>query len=100
MKLGFLRRLTTFVRYVIVYSPYASMYVFVCVFKSSLKQLGQLKPKFMWNHNGIREKNIQIIPVICLHIVICWGRGLFAGLLPQMWPRSAGLLAGHWKLKS
>ena len=34
--------------------------------KSSLKQLGQLKPNFMWNHNGIGgRKFIQMIPVIC-----------------------------------
>ena len=26
--------------------------------KSSLKQLGQLKPNFMWNHNGIGEENL------------------------------------------
>ena len=26
--------------------------------KSSLKQMGQLKPNFMWNHNGIEEKNL------------------------------------------
>ena len=34
--------------------------------KYSLKQLGQLKPNFMWNHNGkSRRKFIQMIPVIC-----------------------------------
>ena len=34
--------------------------------KSSLKQLGQLKPNFMWNHNGIGEENLfKRIPVIC-----------------------------------
>ena len=28
------------------------------------------------------------------------GAGLLAGILPQIWPGSAGLLAGLWKLKS
>ena len=48
------------------------------------------------------RKFIQVIPVIFvlhLNIVSLWGRGLFAGLLTQMWPRSAGILAGRWKLK-
>ena len=41
------------------------MCVCVCS-KSSLKQLGQPKPNFMWNHNGIeRRKFYSRIPVIC-----------------------------------
>ena len=72
--------------------------------KSSLKQLGQLKPNFMWNHNGIGDENLfkgfRSFAVLHLNIVSLCGRGLFVGLLPEMWPRSAGLLAGLWKLKS
>ena len=81
------------------------MYMYLCLCsKSSLKQPGQLKPNFTWNHNGIGEENLfkgfRSFVVLQLNIVSLLGRGLFAGLLPQMWPRSAGLLAGLWKLKS
>ena len=55
--------------------------------KSFLKQLGQLKPNFMWNHNGIGEENLfkgfRSFGVLHLNIVSLWGRGLYAGLLPQ-----------------
>ena len=87
------------------------MYVLVCVCKIFSETTGPTVAKFhvepQWDRGG---KFIQIIPVICCSIsVICCssfeycqslGAGLFAGLLPQMWPRSAGLLAGLWKLKS
>ena len=79
------------------------MCLFVCS-QSSLKNLGQLKPNFMWNHNGKGEDNLFKLfwsfVVLHLNIVSLMGWGLFAGLLPQMWSRSAGLLAGLWKLKS
>ena len=79
-----------------------SMYVLVCVFKVLSETIGLTEAKFhvapQWDRG---RKFIQMVPFICFHIVIIWGgRGLFAGLLPQMWPRSAGLLAGLWKLKS
>ena len=76
----------------------------VCVFKIFSETTGPTEAKFhvepQWDRGG---KFIQRIPAICyfhFNIVSLWGRGLFAGLLPQMWPRSAGLLAGLWKLKS
>ena len=75
--------------------PYASMYVLVCVFKIFSETTGPTVAKFhvepQWDRGG---KFIQIIPVIfCSLFEYCQplGRGLFAGLLPQMWPRSAGL---------
>ena len=57
------------------------MSLYVCS-KSSLKQLGQLKPNFVWNHNGIgRGKFIQMIPVICCssfeHWPLLGGGGAF-----------------------
>ena len=45
-------------------------------------------------------KGFRSFVVLHLNIVSLWGRGLFAGLLPQMRPGSAGLLAVLWKLKS
>ena len=38
--------------------------------------------------------------VVYVNFVSPWGRGLLAGILPQIWPGSAGLSAGLWKLKS
>ena len=77
--------------------------MFACVFKIFSETTGPAEAKFhvepQWNRGG---KFIQMIPVIFvlhLNIVSLLGRGLFVGLLPQMWPRSAGLLAGLWKLK-
>ena len=54
---------------------------------------------------GFQKKGARVSPyttfvVLHLNIVSLWERGLFGGLLPQMWTRSAGLLAGLWKLKS
>ena len=81
-----------------------SIYVLVCVFKIFSETTGPTEANFhvepQWDRGG---KFIQMIPVICCSsFEYCQplGRGLFAGLLPQMWPRSAGLLAGLWKLKS
>ena len=76
----------------------------VCVFKIFFETTGRTEAKFHvkphWDRGG---KFIQRIPVICCSsFEYCQplGAGLFAGLLPKMWPRSAGLLAGLWKLKS
>ena len=78
--------------------PRESIYVpvYMCVFKFSPKTRGQMKPKFIWNHNRIGEELIQMIQVICCSSLLSnpGGRGLLAGILPQVWPRSAGLLAG------
>ena len=49
-----------------------------------------------------RGINIQMIQVSCcsyINFVSLRGRGLLAGILPQIWSGSAGLLAGLWKLK-
>ena len=76
----------------------------LCVFKIFSETTGPTEAKFhvepQWDREG---KFIQRIPVICCSSFEYrqpLGAGLFAGLLPQMWPRSAGLLAGLWKLKS
>ena len=48
--------------------------------KSSLKQLGQLKPNFMWNHNGMEEnlfKGFRSFVVLHLNTVSLWGAGDF-----------------------
>ena len=65
--------------------------------KSSLKQLGQLKPNFMWNHNWGR-KFIQMIPVICLYIVILWGAPAFAGFT-NVAPHFRALEIEKWRLE-
>ena len=82
-------------------SIYASMYVLVCVFKIFSETTWPTEVKFpvepQWDRG---EENLftgfRSFVVLHLNIVSLWGRGLFPGLLPQMWPRSAGL----WKLKS
>ena len=78
--------------------PYASMYVLVCVFKIFSETTGPTKAKFYIEPQWDREENVfkgfRSFVVLHLRIVSLWGWGLFAGLLPQMWPRSAGLLAG------
>ena len=58
----------------------------------------QLKTKFTWDHHGIGEKNYsndsgQLL-IFILILSAPGGWGLFAGILPQIWPGSAGLLAG------
>ena len=75
-----------------------SMYVLVCVFKIFFETIVPTVAKFHGNHNGIGEENLFKLfrSFVVLHLNIV----NFAGLLPQMWPRSAGLLAGLWKLKS
>ena len=76
----------------------------VCVFKIFSETTWPTEAKFrvelQWDREG---KFIQRIPVICCSsFEYCQplGRFFFAGLLPKMWPRSAGLLAGLCKLKS
>ena len=80
------------------------MYVPVCVFKIFPETTGPSEAKFHVEPTCDRRgKFIQMILVICCSSFEYWqplGQGLFAGLLPQMWPRSAGLLAGPWKVKS
>ena len=81
--------------------PCESMYVpvYMCEFNFFSETTGPMKAKFMWNHNRICEETlIQMIQVICCSSLLSApgrvGRGLLAGILPQFWPRSAGLLAG------
>ena len=61
---------------------YTCMCLYVCS-KSSLKQLGQLKPNFIWNHNGIGEENLfkgfRSFVVLHLNIASLWGPGAFRG---------------------
>ena len=65
---------------------------------SSLKSLSQLKTKFTWDHHGIGEKIYSNDSGQLLFFILILsapgGRGLLAGILPQIWPGSAGLLAG------
>ena len=65
---------------------------------SSLKSLSKLKTKFTWDDHGIGEKiysndSGQLLFFI-LNLSAPGGRELLAGILPQIWPGSAGLLAG------
>ena len=61
---------------------------------SSLTSLRQLTTKFTWDHHGIGEKIYSNGSGILFNFVCPWGRGLLAGILPQIWPGGAGLLAG------
>ena len=65
---------------------------------SSLKSLSQLKTKFTWDNHGIGEKIYSNDSGQLLFFILILsapgGRGLLAGLFPQIWPGSAGLLAG------
>ena len=62
---------------------------------SSLTSLRQLKTKFTWDHHGIGEKTYSNVSGILYFNFVCpCGRGLLAVILPQIWPGSAGLLAG------
>ena len=73
-------------------------YVCTCVCSnSSLKSLSQLKTKFTWDHHGIGEKiysNDSGQLLFFILILSARGWGLLSGNLPQIWPGSAGLLAG------
>ena len=65
---------------------------------SSLKSLSQLKTKITWDHHGIEENfysndSGQLLFFILI-LSVPGGGGLLAGVLPQIWPGSAGLLAG------
>ena len=65
--------------------------VYECVCSnSSLKSLHQMKTKFTWNHQGIGEKIYSNDSGQLLFFILI----LSAGILPQIWPNSAGLLAG------
>ena len=64
---------------------------------SSLKSLSQLKTKFTWDHHRLWEKiysNDSGQLLFFILILSAPGAGLLAGILPQIWPGSAGLLAG------
>ena len=65
---------------------------------SSLKSLNQLKTKFTWDQHGIGEKMYSNDSGQLLFFTLILSapgmRGLLAGILPQIWPGSAGLLAG------
>ena len=56
-----------------------------------------MKTKFKWDHHGIGELYSNDSGQLLFFILILsspGGRGLLAGILPQIWPGSAGLLAG------
>ena len=91
-------RIPEHVQYLMPKAPKCE-YVFACVCSnSSLKSLSQLKTKFKWDHHGIGKKiysndSGQFLFFI-LVLLAPGGRGLLAGILPQIWSGSAGLLAG------
>ena len=73
----------------------------VCVFKIFPETEAKFHVEPQWDRGEeYLFKGFRSLVVLQLKIVSLWGRGLFAGLLPQMWPHSVGLLAGLWKLKS
>ena len=81
------------------------MYVLVCVFKIFSETIGPTEAKFHVEPQWDRGRNFFLndsghLSSYCHPLGGGGGGGLFAGLLPQMWPRSAGLLARLWKLKS
>ena len=64
---------------------------------SSLKSLSQLKTKFSWDHHKGEKIYSNDSGQLLFFILILSApgeRGLLAGILPQIWPGSAGLLAG------
>ena len=67
------------------------------IFVNSLKPLGQLK-LFMWHHHGIGEKIESFfnnLGNVLLDIFVNpRGTGHLAGILSEILPRIAGLLAG------
>ena len=92
-------RIPEHVQYLIPKAPYCE-YVCACVCSNPfLKSLSQLKTKFTWDHHhGIGDKihsndSGQLL-LFTLILSAPGGGGLLAGILPQLWPGSAGLLAG------
>ena len=69
----------------------------MCVIKFFFEILSQLKTKFTWDQHKIGEKiysNDSGQLLFFILILSAPGAGLLAGVLPQIWPGSAGLLAG------
>ena len=67
----------------------------MCVFKFFFDITEATEAKFTWDHHGIGEKIYSNGSGILYFNFVCpWVRGLLAGILPQIWPGSAGLLAG------
>ena len=70
----------------------------MCVFKFFFEITEPTEDKVhTWDHHRIREKihsndSGQLLFFI-FNFVSLRGRGLLAGILPQIWPGSAGLLA-------
>ena len=70
--------------------------VLVCVFKLFSETTGPTETKFhvepQWDRGDENLfKGFRSFVVLHLNIVSLWGRGLFTGLLPQMWPFSWAL---------
>ena len=78
------------------------MHVCTCVCSNyTLKSLSLLKTEFTWDHHGIGETIYSNDSGQLLFFILILsvpggggGAGLLAGILPQIWPGSAGLLAG------
>ena len=68
----------------------------MCAFKFFFEITEPTEDMFMWDHHGIGEKiySNNSGQLLFFNFVSPRGRGLLAGILPQIWPGSAGLLAG------
>ena len=69
------------------------MYVFKFVFEITEPTEDKVH---VGQQRGLGEnlfKRFRSVVVLYFNFVSRWGRGLLAGILPQIWPGSAGLLA-------
>ena len=67
----------------------------ICVFKLFFEITEPTEDKDTWGNHRIGEKNSNdSSQFFYYYFVSPRGRGLLAGILPQIWSGSAGLLAG------
>ena len=70
----------------------------ICVFKFFFEITEPTEDKVNvgppWDRGEHLFKSFRSVVVLYFNFVSSLGRGLLAGILPQIWPGSAGLLAG------